>query len=134
MRSRTLFFLSILCLAGIGCEQELVPLNAAQKDELPPEVMVYSPFNGEVFEGNEGVKVDLDVIENFKLHDVLIQVFDQNKNSLLWDFYVHTHQVNIEIREQIPAGLLKTGDYRMSIESQDHDYNLILVERIFSVR
>ncbi|MCI4668077.1 MAG: hypothetical protein MRZ79_07940 [Bacteroidia bacterium] len=129
------FILQLIgCLLLLSCEQELIPIESAQEDNSPPELMLYSPHEGESFDRDSEILIELDVVENFKLHDVLVQVFKTENDSLVWEYYAHTHQKGIEIREKIPSGLLHMGSYMLTVEGQDHDYNLEEIQRQFVVR
>ncbi len=116
-----------------ACEQEFITVEKAQEDTIAPEIMLYSPVDGMIYDRGEDILIEMDVIENFKLHDVYIEVIPEGETSHIWDYYWHTHLKNVEIRELISANELEKGSYQLLVESFDHEYNICKEVRTFSI-
>ncbi|MEO0899055.1 MAG: hypothetical protein AAFY71_21765 [Bacteroidota bacterium] len=116
-----------------GCSGEILGQETPIEDTLAPEVMVFQPANEQTYGLGDSIALEMDVSENFKLHDIFVELKKSSDDEVLWDYYVHSHLKSYSVREVIPVGLLSKGTYVLLIESRDHDYNTTNVLRTFTI-
>ena len=120
----------IYCLSGMiwGCEPSFPePLE----DLSSPELMVYSPAEGSIYQTSDAIAIDIDVAENDELHFVSLKVLNETADSLIWEYFVHSHERSLSVREELILDSKETKTYLLLIEADDHNGNRSTLLRSF---
>ncbi len=93
--------------------------------------MVYSQAEVSVYQTSDAIAIDIDVAENDELHFVSLKVLNETADSLIWEYFVHSHERSLSVREELILESKETKTYLLLIEADDHNGNRSTLLRSF---
>lgn len=113
---KTLLPIFVFSFLLINCSKD-----SAEKDNVPPVVMLSSPANGQVFNPGEMVQVTGQLSDNKKITEVHVHISNNSTGALLIDIHRNPGAAAYTLNEtfQTQAGI----QYRIQVIAKDNSAN-----------
>jgi hypothetical protein len=91
-----------------------------------PDIDIVSPTSGQVINSGDSVRVAVNVTHEDDLHDVFLEVLDDDLDLVVWDSTVHTHGQSFTFDHKRLVVVLAMTNMKLRVTAEDHNDNVAM--------
>src|SRR5688572_29205792 len=96
------------------------------KDETgagAPDIDIVSPSSGQVINSGDSVRVAVNVTHDDDLHEVILELINDDLDLIEWDSILHTHGQNFTFDQKQAVNVGVMTNMKLRVIAEDHNDN-----------